>query len=210
MKKFLATVLGCAVLSLTLCACSGGGNVGTYDNNGTNGYYDNNTKNNTLNSSNNTNNTKNNNNPGIGGGVSGSISGGVSMNNIWDEINAELGENIPSAQEASEKNLSDIYGLDIEDLDEYNCYISDDENKPDEIFIAKVKTGKMSDVEAAVRNRQRVLEEKWKDDAKDEKGKVSKYKLITNGNYLIYVVSDKADNISDIFNKYTKDEKVTK
>lgn len=209
MKKFFTTVLGCAILSLTLCACSGGGNIGTYDNGtyGTNGYYNNTTQgNNTLNSSNN----NQNNNPGIGGGVSGSISGGVSMNNIWDDIKAELGENIPSAQQTSEKNLSDIYGLDTDDLEDYRSYISDDDGKSDEIFVAKVKTGKMSDVEAAVRNRQKVLEEKWKDEAKDEKDKVSKYKLITNGNYLMYIVSDDADKVSDIFNKYTKDEKVTK
>ena len=218
--KFIKAIVGCALVSLTLCACNGGNvgneNDGMIDENGLiQTEYGDNTGNGILGTDFDTNNTNSTN--GLTNGTN-SMTGNtnnapsftdnqnssniLNMNDIWNDIISKSGDNLP-AKNVDDTYLEDTYGIKKEDVEDYRLFVIDDNTKSDEIFIAKVSKNKMDDVTDAIKNRQQVLETKWRDEDKDEYGKVSDYKLLKNGDYVLFVISDKVDDINKIFNEYT-------
>lgn len=105
---------------------------------------------------------------------------------------------------ADSEILSALYGIDSADLEEYVCQIPLMNVQATEFFLAKVVDGKMDTVKAAVQNRQAALEEQWSLYLPEQLELVQNYKLITNGNYILFAVSYEADAVAEIFNRYTK------
>ncbi len=119
---------------------------------------------------------------------------------IWNGISAL---DIPSLSDVDADTLSALYGIDSADLGEYLCKIPLMNVQATEFFIARVKDGKMSSVQEAVENRQADLEAQWSSYLPAQLELVQNYQLVINGNYILFAVSEYAEEAVEIFNSYT-------
>ena len=76
--------------------------------------------------------------------------------------------------------------------------------KAEEVFVAKVKDGKMDAVKEGIEKRQADLDAQWKQYLPDQYELVEKAQTVVNGNYVLFVVSEHADDIVGVFNEMTK------
>lgn len=100
--------------------------------------------------------------------------------------------------------LADFYGIDPADLVEYVWKMPFMNTQATEFFIAQVQPDKMDTVKAALENRQAALEEQWSQYLPDQLELVKNYKLVTNGDYIMFAVTEYADEVVTEFNTYTK------
>lgn len=123
------------------------------------------------------------------------------LNSVWTDISKQ---EMPALIDLDSATLLAVYGLDSSNLDAYICKMPMMNTKATEFFLAKVKDGKMDAVKAAVEKRQEDLEQQWSQYLPDQLDLVKNYKLVTNGNYILFVVSEYADAAVTAFNTYTK------
>lgn len=123
------------------------------------------------------------------------------VQSVWNEI---AKNELPGLTDLDADTLNSVYGIKSSDLDSYICKMPLINVSATEFFIAKVKDGKMDAVKKAVKARQASLEEQWKQYLPEQLELVQNYKLVTNGNYLLFVVSEYADSAVTAFNTYTK------
>lgn len=119
----------------------------------------------------------------------------------WNDI-AKL--DLPSLMDVDADTLSALYGIDTADLEEYICKMPMMSVQATEFFIAKVKDGKLDAVKAALEQRQKDLEEQWSQYLPAQLELVQNYKLVSNGNYILFAVSESAPDAVSAFNAYTK------
>ena len=100
--------------------------------------------------------------------------------------------------------LADFYGIDPADLVEYVWKMPFMNTQATEFFIAQVQPDKMDTVKTALENRQAALEEQWSQYLPDQLELVKNYKLVTNGDYIMFAVTEYADEVVTEFNTYTK------
>lgn len=117
---------------------------------------------------------------------------------IWNEI-SEL--ELPSLMDLDDSTLSEFYGVDPSLLNAYLCKIPMMNVHATEFFLAEVKDGSMETVKEAVQQRQVSLEELWNHYLPDQLELVQNYQLVTNGNYILFVVSEYAGQAADIFHR---------
>lgn len=120
---------------------------------------------------------------------------------VWDEI---AKQDLSNLTDLDADTLSALYGISASDLEEYICKMPLMNVKATEFFIAKVKDGKMDAVQAGAQKRQADLDAQWSTYLPDQYELVQDYRLVTNGNYLLFVVSEYADEAVTAFNAYTK------
>ena len=123
------------------------------------------------------------------------------VTSVWNDI-AKL--DLPGLMDVDSETLSAIYGIDPADLVEYVCKMPMMNVQATEFFIAQVADGRMDAVKAALEARQADLEAQWSQYLPDQLELVQNYQLVTNGNYVIFAVSEYAADAVDIFNTYTK------
>ena len=123
------------------------------------------------------------------------------VTSVWNDI-AQL--DLPGLMDVDSETLSAIYGIDPADLVEYVCKMPMMNVQATEFFIAQVADGRMDAVKAALEARQADLEAQWSQYLPDQLELVQNYQLVTNGNYVIFAVSEYAADAVDIFNTYTK------
>ena len=68
----------------------------------------------------------------------------------------------------------------------------------------KVKKGKMADAEAGITQRQEDLDATWSQYLPDVYETVKDARVVKNGNYILFVVSEKADEAVSAFDEMTK------
>lgn len=119
----------------------------------------------------------------------------------WNDI-AKL--DLPSLMDVDADTLSALYGIDAADLEEYICKMPMMSVQATEFFIAKVKDGKLDAVKSALEQRQKDLEEQWSQYLPAQLELVQNYKLVSNGNYILFAVSESAPDAVSAFNTYTK------
>lgn len=123
------------------------------------------------------------------------------VDSIWADI-SKL--DLPSLNPMDDATLSALYGISAADLEEYVFMMPLMNVQATEFFIAKVKDGKMDAVKAGIAKRQADLDAQWAHYLPDQYELVKNYKLVTNGNYVIFAISGLADDAVSIFNSYTK------
>ncbi len=123
------------------------------------------------------------------------------VQSVWNEISAL---DIPSLSDVDADTFSALYGIDTGDLTRFVCKMPMMNVQATEFFIAEVKEGKMDAVKAGVEVRQADLEEQWSQYLPEQLELVQNYKLVTNGNYILFAISDQADKAVELFNSYTK------
>lgn len=126
---------------------------------------------------------------------------GSKIQAVWDAIATR---ELPYFQDLDDSLLSDFYGVDPADLVEYICKIPFMNTQATEFFIAQVQPGKMDTVKAVLEKRQADLEEQWSQYLPEQLELVKGYKLVTNGDYIMFAVTDYADEVVTDFNTYTK------
>lgn len=99
--------------------------------------------------------------------------------------------------------LEEFYNLSASDLEDYAFYMPDMSTTLEEIFIAKVKSGKMDAVKAACQSRQQGLKEE-SDFYPTTAAYIDSYKIVTNGDWILFVVVEKPDAAVKAFNDCTK------
>ena len=119
----------------------------------------------------------------------------------WDAI-AQY--ELPSMMDADAAILSQFYGINADDLVEYVCKMPLMAVHATEFFIAQVKDGKMDAVRAGVEKRQADLYQQWSQYLPDQLELVENYQLVTSGNYILFAVSEYADEAVSAFNTYAK------
>lgn len=120
---------------------------------------------------------------------------------VWDGI-SEI--ELPSLMDVDAETLSTLYGIDSADLKEFICKIPFMNVQATEFFIAQVADGRMDAVKAAVESRQASLEEQWSWYLPEQYELVQNYKLVTNGDYILFAICYDADQVVSIFNDCTK------
>lgn len=127
------------------------------------------------------------------------------VQSVWNDIyNGLHPEARDSFMDLDDETLLAVYGISTGDLESYLCKVPLMNVKATEYFIAEVKDGKMDAVKACVQSRQASLDEQWRQYLPDQYELVKNYKLVTNGNYILFVVSEDADAAVTAFNTYTK------
>ena len=123
------------------------------------------------------------------------------VQSTWNDISKLSLPNLTAMDDAT---LSAMYGISASDLKEYVCMMPLMGVHATEFFIAEVKDGKMDTVKAGIAKRQADLDAQWAQYLPEQYELVQNYKLVTNGNYVLFAVSEYAGDAVDIFNSYTK------
>ncbi len=121
---------------------------------------------------------------------------------VWEQIAADLADVLPSSMDLTGDDLKSTYGIDPADLEDYVCKLPMMSAHITEFFIAKVKDGKMDAVKAALQARQEALAGGFLYPSLVEL--VEDYKLVVNGNYILFCITENADQAVEIFDDYTK------
>ena len=123
------------------------------------------------------------------------------VQSVWNDISKLSLPNLTAMDDAT---LAAMYGINASDLEEYICMMPLMGVHSTEFFIAEVKDGKMDTVKAGIAKRQADLDAQWSQYLPDQYELVKNYKLVTNGNYVLFAISEYASDAVTIFNSYTK------
>lgn len=126
---------------------------------------------------------------------------GSKVQAVWSAIETR---DLPYFQDLDDELLSDFYGVDPADLVEYICKIPFMNTQATEFFIAQVQSGKLDTVKKALEARQADLESQWAQYLPEQLELVKNYKLVTNGDYIMFAVTGYADEVVNDFNTCTK------
>lgn len=129
----------------------------------------------------------------------------IDVKEIWDKIESEIGtETFPAFVEGSSDDIKMYYDINPDDLNSYVLKSPMMVVKSTEIFIAHIKDGKMNEVKSGIEKRVKALEEIWENYLQDQYELVKNHKIETSGNYVIFVVSEEAEKIVNIFKDFMK------
>lgn len=196
MKKITALLLTCLVV-FTLFAACGKKDENNQDDN----------KNPVMD------NDKNNgdNNPvgDLAGGVAdgvGDVANGAAMaaEDVWDGLMDMFGADAPRTTKADDAVFARDYGIDEGLIEDYSLQTPEGEDTASEFFIARVKEGKMAQVEEALEKRKTAIADKWKDSTDEKLSYAKEPVIIKNGNYIMLAVHENLDKARTEFEKLTK------
>ncbi len=118
---------------------------------------------------------------------------------FWDELKNDHGFEFPDAMSLSDQELSDMYGIDPALVEEYVAEIPLMNVQATEIFIAKVKDGKMDAVKAGIQSRLDSLDELWSRYLPDQYELVQNHQLVEEGSFIFLAIHEKAAEMADLF-----------
>lgn len=121
------------------------------------------------------------------------------VQSVWNDI-SKL--ELPSLMDIDDAVLTDLYGIDPADLTEYVGKMPMMSAHVTEVLIAKVASGKMDGVKQACLDRQASLAGGGQYPSNTVF--VDGYKLVVNGDYIIFCIDEFADDMVAAFNSYTK------
>lgn len=109
----------------------------------------------------------------------------------------------PAQIELEPDGMETFYHLDPNKLEEYAVRLPMMNIKTNEIAILKVKEAKdLPEVEAAVKQRAEDVQKQFETYLPDQYENAKNYKLVTKGNYVLMVISEKADELVKVFDSF--------
>ncbi|MEG0450297.1 MAG: DUF4358 domain-containing protein [Lysinibacillus sp.] len=109
----------------------------------------------------------------------------------------------PAFMELSADEMKDLYNIDSEKLEEFSVRTPMMMVKTNEIAIFKVKDAKdVAEVEAAAKVRAENVMKTFEQYLPDQYENAKNHKIITKGNYVLLVISDKADELIKIYDSF--------
>lgn len=125
----------------------------------------------------------------------------LSVKEMADQMVKEVEQ--PALIELQSDQVKDFYNLDTEKLEEYSIRIPMMNVKTNEIAILKVKDAKdVPAVESAVKGRAENVKKQFEHYLPDQYENAKNYKLVTKGNYVLLVISDKADELVKVYDTF--------
>lgn len=140
---------------------------------------------------------------GIGDAAQGAAN---AANDVWDGLMKLFGADAPTTDEGTPEVFARDYGIDEDLLDSYTLRVPRKENDAAEFFIAKVKEGKMSQVEEKLEARKEAIVGKWKDNTDESMAYAKEPVILKNGNYIMLAVHADMDEAKAEFERLTKDK----
>lgn len=126
---------------------------------------------------------------------------------VLEAVKEAIGEDdMPMMTDIDDDAMSALYGLSDPTavLEDYRGIVSQMNVRADEILVMKVRDGEMEAAEAAVSQRQEDLDATWSQYLPEVYETVKDARVVKNGNYLLFVVSDDADDAVEAFDELTK------
>ena len=106
----------------------------------------------------------------------------------------------PQLMELKAEEVKTIYNIDADKLEDFEIRMPLMNVHTNEVAILKVKDAKdIADIEAALKARAEVVQKQFENYLPDQYENAKNYKLITKGNYVIMVISDKADELVKVY-----------
>ena len=122
----------------------------------------------------------------------------ASVADVAADVEAAMGE-LPALMELDGETLSAMYGIDPSLLDGYVCKMPMMNVHATEYFVAKVKSGNMDAVKAALAQRQSDLDDQWKQYLPAQYELVQNAKTVVSGDYVLFIVAAEADAAATAF-----------
>jgi predicted nucleotidyltransferase len=109
----------------------------------------------------------------------------------------------PALMEMPADMIQTLYHLDPALLDQYTIRMPLMNMKTNEIAILKVKEAKdIAAVETAVKQRAADVQKQFETYLQDQYENAKNYKLVTKGNYVLFVISENADEIVKVLESF--------
>lgn len=124
-----------------------------------------------------------------------------------DEIDQNINDNIDISNMVLSDNakLEKLYDIDIEEIEECKLYTAKTNIEANELLLLKVKDGEdVEDIKEEINERIESQANSFKDYLPDEYYLIEKHVLKSNGNYIIFVISEEAEKIENIFDESFK------
>ncbi|MHA0857437.1 DUF4358 domain-containing protein [Paenibacillus sp. CMAA1364] len=124
-----------------------------------------------------------------------------STKEMVDTVLAQIEQ--PSLMEMPEDMVLQFYHLDTVLLEQYTIMMPMMNVKTNEIAVLKVKDAKdIEAVETAVKQRATDVQKQFETYLPDQYENAKNYKMITKGNYVIFIISENAAEIETAFEKF--------
>ena len=129
----------------------------------------------------------------------------VSANEMMNEMLAKVEQ--PMMMELTDEQVKDIYNIDPEKLADYAIRIPMMNVKSNEIAILKVKdVADVPAVEEAVKQRAETVQQQFETYLPDQYENAKNYKVVTKGNYVLFVISDQADELVTEYDRFFNEQ----
>lgn len=122
-----------------------------------------------------------------------------SIADFWAEIAETYSDNLPRTMELNDEDLQTMYGIDASKLEEYTAQLPMMNVHATEFFIAKVKDGEMDAVKDGIQSRLDTVDATWSSYLPEQYELVQNHQIVEEGNYILFVISEKAEAIADTF-----------
>ena len=127
----------------------------------------------------------------------------VTPEQIWEQVEKAInpnGDALPAfMDEVPLDVLGQLYALTSDDIDSFVLKTPMMNVQATEIFIAKVKPGRMDAVREAVTARQKALDQTWSMYLPAQYELVQNYKTAEKGDFFLFVVAEDADGVVSAF-----------
>ncbi|MGM9948666.1 MAG: DUF4358 domain-containing protein [Lysinibacillus sp.] len=138
---------------------------------------------------------------GCSGGTSDQAAPELTANEMVDEMLAEVEQ--PAMVELTTDQVKEVYNIDPEKLEEYAIRIPMMNVKTNEIAILKLKNeADVPEVEAALKQRAENVQKQFETYLQDQYENAKNYQLVTKGNYVLFVISDQADELVRVYDTF--------
>lgn len=107
------------------------------------------------------------------------------------------GLELPASIQLDDNLLADMYGLNAGDVISYCVAMPMMNVHATEIGVFEIKDGNVDIIETAIAKRQVDLEKTWETYLPDQLELVKKHRIIKNDAFVIYIISDKLDEITN-------------
>lgn len=129
----------------------------------------------------------------------------LTANEMVDEMLAKVEQ--PMMVEVTGEQVQEIYNIDPEKLEDYAIRIPMMNVKTNEIAILKVKdAADVPAVEEAVKQRATTVQQQFETYLPDQYENAKNYKLVTKGNYVLFVISDQADELVAEYDRFFNEQ----
>lgn len=119
----------------------------------------------------------------------------AAINNVLPE------ESLPAMMEIDSFALKNYYGIGSDEAVEFSGQLPIMNVAVTEILVVRAQNGKAAAVQAAMEMRRDALLEKWNDPETPQNALIADCKIVQNGDWLLFVVAESADDIVGAFNE---------
>ena len=121
-----------------------------------------------------------------------------------DEIDQNINDDVDISNmvESDSDKLEKLYDIDIDKVENFKLYTAKTNIEANELLILKVKNEEdIGDIKEDINDRIESQTNSFKDYLPDEYFLIEKHVLKSNGNYIIFIISEEAEKIESLFDK---------